>query len=393
MLYDVPNVETSQRLVKLNLGTPTFNRGPGESSGTFALESAIDELAEKLGIDPVALRLKNYADKDPDNGHPFSSNSLRECYARAAERFGWSRRNPKPRSMRDGDLLVGWGTSTATYPAKRMPASALARLTTDGGIVVQAATHELGTGTYTSMSQVAADALGVPVERIQFELGDTDYPENPISAGSMTASSTGPAVHAAALALREQIESRGGRAADVESCRALIAKNGGLDIEGRASVKPGEEQQRYSMHSFGAVFAEARVDPDLGEIRIPRIVAAYGVGRVLNEKTARSQLVGGIVYGLAMALHEHTAIDPATGRYLNADLSEYLVPVNRDVADIDVLFVDERDPYVDPIGVKGIGEIGTTGVAAAIANAVYHATGVRVRDLPITLDKVLQLSA
>jgi xanthine dehydrogenase YagR molybdenum-binding subunit len=390
VLYDVPNVDTSQRLVRLNLGTPTFNRGPGESSGTFGLESALDELAEKLGVDPVALRLKNYAEKDPERGVPFSSKSLRECYAQAAERFGWSRRSARPRSMRDGDALVGWGMATATYPAKRQPASALARLTGDGTIVVRAATHEFGTGTYTSMSQIAADALGVPVERIRFELGDTDYPENPISAGSMTAASTGPAVHAAALALGEEIKSRGGRAADLESCRAVVAKNGG-DIDARAGARPGEEQRTYSMHSFGAVFAEARVDPDLGEIRVPRIVAAYGVGRVLNEKLARSQLAGGIVYGLSMALHEHTAIDPRTGRYLNADLSEYLVPVNRDVADIDVLLVDERDAHVDPIGVKGIGEIGTTGVAAAVANAVHHATGVRIRDLPLTLDKVLQL--
>jgi xanthine dehydrogenase YagR molybdenum-binding subunit len=390
VLYDVPNVDTSQRLVRLNLGTPTFNRGPGESSGTFGLESALDELAEKLGVDPVALRLKNYAEKDPERGVPFSSKSLRECYAQAAERFGWSRRSARPRSMRDGDALVGWGMATATYPAKRQPASALARLTGDGTIVVLAATHEFGTGTYTSMSQIAADALGVPVERIRFELGDTDYPENPISAGSMTAASTGPAVHAAALALGEEIKSRGGRAADLESCRAVVAKNGG-DIDARAGARPGEEQRTYSMHSFGAVFAEARVDPDLGEIRVPRIVAAYGVGRVLNEKLARSQLAGGIVYGLSMALHEHTAIDPRTGRYLNADLSEYLVPVNRDVADIDVLLVDERDAHVDPIGVKGIGEIGTTGVAAAVANAVHHATGVRIRDLPLTLDKVLQL--
>jgi len=392
MLYDVPNVETSQRLVRLNLGTPTFNRGPGESSGTFGLESAIDELAERLGLDPIELRLKNYAETDPERGIPFSSKSLRECYARAAERFGWPRRPAAPRSMRDGDALIGFGMSTATYPAKRMPASASASLERDGSIVVRAATHEFGTGTYTSMSQIAADALGVPVERIRFELGDTEYPENPISAGSMTAASTGPAVHAAALALRDRIASLGGSAPDVESCRAIVAKNGGREVEANARAAPGAEQRKYSMHSFGAVFVEARVDAELGEIRIPRIVAAYGVGRVLNARLARSQLAGGIVYGVSMALHEHTAIDPRTGRYLNADLSEYLVPVNRDIGDIDVILVDEDDPHVDPIGVKGIGEIGTTGVAAAIANAVYNATGVRVRDLPITVDKVLEQS-
>jgi len=393
MLYDVPNVDTSQKLVRLNLGTPTFNRGPGESSGTFGLESAIDEIAARLGMDPVAMRMKNYAERDPESGRPFSSKSLRACYAHAAERFGWSRRTAAPRSMRDGDTLVGFGMSTATYPAKKQPASALARLLADGVILVQAATHELGTGTYTAMSQVAAKALDVPVGRIRFELGDSDYPENPISAGSMTAASTGPAVHAAALALGQRIEALGGRASDVQGCRALVAQNGGRPIEARASVKPGDEVRRYSMHSFGAVFAEVRVDPDLGDIRVARIVAAYGAGQILNAKTARGQLAGGIVYGIAMALHEQTAIDPRTGRYLNADLSEYLVPVNADVPDIDVMLIDEPDAHVDPIGVKGIGEIGTTGVAAAIANAVFHATGVRVRDLPITLDKVAQLSA
>jgi xanthine dehydrogenase YagR molybdenum-binding subunit len=390
MLYDVANVDTSQHLVTLNVGTPTFNRGPGESSGTFGLESAVDELAYTLGFDPIELRLKNYAARDPESGLPWSSKSLRECYAQGAERFGWPRRTPAPRSMRDGELLVGLGMATATYPAKRMPAAALARLAADGTFVVQAATHEFGTGTYTAMTQVAADALGVPTGRIRFELGDSDFPENPISAGSMTASSTGPAVHAAALALRQQIEAAGGRPADPASCQSLVAGNGGRPIEARGSSKPGPEQRQYSMHAFGAVFAEVRVDPDLGAVRVARLVAAYGAGRILNAKTARSQLAGGIVYGLAMALHEDTRIDPPSGRYLNADLSEYLVPVNADVPAIDVILVDERDDYVDPIGVKGIGEIGTTGVAAAIANAVFHATGVRCRDLPITLDRLLQ---
>ena len=386
MLYDVKNVQTSQRLVRLNLGTPTFNRGPGESSGTFGLESALDELAVALRIDPIDLRLKNYAERDPERGRPFSSKSLRECYARAAERFGWTRRNPMPRSMRDGEMLIGLGMSTATYPAKRMPASAVARLMPDGTVRVQAATHELGTGTYTVMTQLAASALGIPRRRVQFELGDTDYPENPISAGSMTAASTGPAVDAAARALRDRIVALGSDPADLESCQSLVARHGPLDAHGNA--RPGGEQQQYSMHAFGSVFVEVCVDPDLGEIRVARVVGAYGVGRVLNAKTARSQLAGGIVYGVAMALHEQTAIDPRTGRYVNADLSEYLVPVNADVGPIDIILLDEDDPHVDPIGVKGIGEIGTTGVAAAIANAVYHATGVRVRDLPVTLDKV-----
>jgi xanthine dehydrogenase YagR molybdenum-binding subunit len=319
---------------------------------------------------------------------PWSSKSLRACYVEGAKRIGWGRRTPKARSMRDGELLVGMGMSAATYPAKRMPASAVARLLADGTVVVQAATHEFGTGTYTSMSQVAADALGVPVARVRFELGDSNMPENPISAGSMTASSTGPAVQATATALRARVEQLGGTLADLASCRSLVDRNGG-PIEARADAKPGDEQEQYSMHSFGAVFAEVRVDPDLGQVRVAHLVGAYGVGRILNQKTARSQMIGGIVYGLGMALFEETAIDARTGRYLNADLAEYHLPVNADVPDIDVIFVDEHEPHVNPIGVKGIGEIGKTGVAAAVANAVHHATGVRVRDLPITLDKLL----
>jgi xanthine dehydrogenase YagR molybdenum-binding subunit len=389
MLYNVPNVSTTQRLVKLNLGTPTFNRGPGESSGTFALESAIDELAYKLGIDPIELRLKNYADKDPESGLPFSSKSLQECYSRGADRFGWGRRDLRPRSTRIGDRLIGWGMATATYPAKRLPASALARLMADGTVLIQAATHEFGTGTYTSMSQVAAEALGIPVGRIRFELGDTHFPENPISAGSMTAASTGPAVHQATTALKELITSLGGDVADVASCRSIVERRGAEPTETRATARPGSEQKRYSMHSFGAVFVEVDVDEELGDVHVSRVVGAYGAGRIINAKTAASQMIGGITYGLSMALYEYTAIDHRSGRYLNADLSEYLVPVNADAPPIDVLLVDEVDPFVDEIGVKGIGEIGTTGVAAAVANAVFHATGVRVRDLPITLDKLL----
>ncbi len=393
MLYDVANVATSQKLVKLNLGTPTFNRGPGESSGTFALESAIDELAYALDIDPIELRVRNHAEIDPEGGHPFSSKLLRDCYRQGADRFGWSRRTPKPRSMRRDGTLIGWGMSTATYPAKRLPASALAQLLADGTIVVRAATHEFGTGTYTAMTQVAAAALDVPVSRVRFELGDSDFPENPISAGSMTASSTGPAVHAACARLRERISSLGGRIEDVKNCRALAAAHDGARITATASARPGEERRKYSMHSFGAVFVEVVVDPDLGQIRVRRVVGAYDVGRVVNVKTATSQMIGGIIYGLSMALHEHTAIDPHSGRYLNADLSEYLVPVNADAPTIDVVLLDSYDSYTNEIGVKGLGEIGTTGVAAAVANAVYHATAVRARDLPITLDKVLQATA
>ncbi len=389
LMYACSNQQTAHELVRLDVGTPTFNRGPGESSGIFALESAMDELAVKLAMDPIELRLRNYAERDPESGLEWSSKSLRQCYSLGAERFGWSRRRAEPRSVRDGDAFVGIGMSSATYPARRAPASALARLMPDGMIVVQAATHELGTGTYTIMTQIAADALGVPIERVRFELGDTRLPENPISAGSLTAQSTGTAVHLAAVALHDKIAAMRGDVTTIVSARDLVTRGGGQPIEARADAKPGDEQKAFSMHSFGAIFAEVRVDASLGTVKLSRMLGAYGVGRILNPKTARSQMIGGMIYGLGMTLTEDTLLDARTGRYLNADLAEYLVPVNADIPEIDVMFMDERDPQTNPLGTKGIGEIGCVGVTAAIANAVYNATGVRVRDLPITLDKIL----
>ena len=255
-LYACPNVATSHHLVRLNVGTPTFMRAPGEATGTFALESALDELAYALDMDPIVLRTTNHADVDPESGKPWSSKSLRECYALGAEHFGWSRRDPRPRSMRDGDELVGFGMATATYPARRMPASAEVSLYRDGSVVVKAASHDLGTGTYTVLGQVAADALSVPVDRVRVELGDTDLPPNPISAGSMTVASTGSAVHLAALAARDKL--------------AQLGWTDGEPIVGRADAKPGDEAQRYSMHAFGAIFVEVRVDPELGTVRVSR---------------------------------------------------------------------------------------------------------------------------
>jgi xanthine dehydrogenase YagR molybdenum-binding subunit len=414
MLYACPNLETEYDLVRLNVGTPTFMRAPGETTGTFALESAMDELAVALRMDPVALRLKNYAERDPETGRPWSSKGLRACYAQAAARFGWSRRNPEPRATRDGRWLVGWGMATATYPARRNPAGAVARMLPDGRAWVRAGTQEIGCGTYTVMTQIAADALGLPPDRVRFELGDTMMPENPASVGSVTAASTGTAVYETATQLRSRLVQlaiadpasplQGVAESDVrvvdgrlsvasdgspgESYAALLARHGGQPVEAMVSSHAGAETAQYAMHSFGAVFAEVRIDEDLGEIRVPRIVTAHEVGRILNAKTARSQIAGGVVWGIGQALLEETLVDPRTGRYVNADLAEYHVPVNADVGTIDVDFVEEPDAHVNPIGVKGAGEIGITGVGAAIANAVYHATGVRVRDLPITLDKV-----
>jgi xanthine dehydrogenase YagR molybdenum-binding subunit len=391
MLYASPNIATTHRLVKLDLGTPTYQRAPGESTGTFALESAMDELAVALNMDPVALRLKNYAEVDPESGKPWSSKSLRECYRVAGDRFGWSKRNPTPGAMRDGDVAIGYGMATATYPTYRMKASALVRLAADtGGTVralVQTASQDIGTGTYTIMTQIAADAIALPVEQVRVEIGDSRMPPSPVSGGSMTAASTGSAVDAVCREARRQLAAQG--VTDDASLAAFLQRQPDRSFTVRADSAPGSASRDYSMHAFGAVFAEVRVDRDLGEIRVPRIVCAYGAGRILNAKTAHSQLVGGVIWGLGMALEEETLVDPHTGRYMNADLAEYHVPVNADVGQLDLSFVEEDDPHVNPIGVKGIGEIGITGVAGAIANAVYNATGVRVRDLPITLDKVM----
>jgi xanthine dehydrogenase YagR molybdenum-binding subunit len=420
MLYASPNIETTHRLVKLDLGAPTFQRAPGEAPGTFAIESAMDELAVALAMDPLDLRLKNYAETDPESGKPWSSKALRECYRIGAERFGWARRARTPGTMRDGNVLVGYGMASATYPTYRMPASAAVRLTADGSgavrALVQTASQDLGTGTYTIMTQVAADALGLAPEQVRFELGDSRMPPSPVSGGSMTAASTGSAVHESCIAARQRLVDlaiadvasplHGALATAVnaadgrlvlstdtskgESYSDLLRRQPAGTIEVRADSMPGKEGNAYSSHAFGAVFTEVRVDRDLGEIRVPRVVAAYGAGKILNAKTARSQLQGGITWGIGMALEEETLVDPRSGRYINADLAEYHVPVNADIGSLDVTFVDEMDSHVNPIGVKGVGEIGITGVAASIANAIYNATGVRVRELPITLDKVLQ---
>lgn len=366
-LHSCPNVYTRHRIARLNVHTPTYMRAPGESSGVFALESALDELAAALNIDPVELRLRNEPKIDEFKKLPFSSRSTRECYRVAAERFGWSRRNPKPRSMRDGRWLVGYGMATATYPMNYAPASARARRLPDGTVEVTSAASDMGPGTWTSMTQVAAEALGLPIERVKFMLGDTRLPRAPVHGGSLTMASVGSAVQAACRKLREE---------------------GG--VEATADIKPGDEGTRFSMHSFGAVFVEVAVDPDLGETRVRRIVGAYGAGRVVNPKLARSQSIGGMIGGIGMALMEHSVVDVRNGRVANANLAEYAVPVHADTPPVlDVVFVPEEDPHVNPLGVKGLGEIAMVGVAPAITNAIFHATGKRIRELPVTPDKLL----
>lgn len=414
MLYAVPNVETSQRLVKSDIGTPSFMRAPGESTGNYALECAMDELAVALKMDPVELRLKNYAERDRDKDLPWSSMSLRECYKIAGDKFGWNKRNPEPRSMRDGKALIGWGMASSAYPTRRSESHALARIHVDGTILVESGTQDLGTGTYTVMTQIAADAIGVAPKEVTFRLGDTDYPETPVSGGSQTAASTGSAVHLAAAALREKLvqmavsdaqsPAHNANTGDVtisdgrisvqgssrgETLQAMLARHNVQHVEAEATATPGEERKQYSMYAFGAQFAEVRVDESLGMLRVSRMVGCFGAGKILNAKTARSQFMGGMVWGIGLALLEDNNYDARLGRIVNNNLAEYLVPVNADVPAIEAMWVDEVDTHVNPLGVKGIGEIGITGAAAAVANAVFHATGKRVRDLPITLDKLL----
>jgi xanthine dehydrogenase YagR molybdenum-binding subunit len=414
MLYAVPNQVTTHRLVRLNVGTPTFMRAPGEATGSFALESAMDELAVQLDMDPLALRLKNDTQVDPSVNRPFSARALRTCYEVGAERFGWSQRPAAPRATRRGDTLIGYGLGTATYPANRNEAAARARIFADGTAEVESGTQDLGTGTYTVMTQVAADALGFAPHDVRFVLGDSSLPKAPGSGGSQTAASVSPAVRDActqararliALASADPASPVHGLAPDALAVEdgwvvsrtdatrrvaaATLVARAGAPVDVRASARPGAERETYAFHSFGAVFVEAHVDALLGTIRMPRVVAVYDVGRILNHKTARSQLMGGLVWGIGAALEEQTLLDTRYGRFTNANLAEYHVPVNADIGELDVTFLDQPDPHINSLGVRGIGEIGITGVVAALANAVWHATGVRVRDLPITLDKLM----
>ena len=385
-LYACPNYDSKERLVRIDSGTPQFMRAPGESTGSFAMESAMDELAYKLAIDPLELRRRNHADKDPETGRPYSSKSLLQCYDVAAKAFGWDKRNPKPGTMRDGHELIGWGMATATYPAHMFPASASATLLPDGTALVRAGSQDIGTGTYTVMTQVAADTLGLPLERVRFELGDTDFPQAGTSGGSTTAASVGSAVKMACSGVMQKAQALSNPG---ESFADMLKRKRLPSLEDKWESKLNAKREEFATRSFGAQFVEVRVDRDLGVLRVSRIVSAFACGRILNAKTARSQYIGGIVWGLGMGLFEASRYDARTGKIVNGDLGDYLVPVNADVPDIDVHFVDEHDEHINEIGVKGVGEIGITGVAAALANAAYHATGKRIRDLPITLDKLL----
>jgi xanthine dehydrogenase YagR molybdenum-binding subunit len=384
-LHSCPNVYTRHRIARMSIHTPTYMRAPGESSGVFALESAMDELAATLGVDPVELRLRNEPQRDEFRQQPFSSRATREAYRLAAERFGWSRRSAAPRSMRDGHWLIGWGMAAATYPMNFAPASARARLLPDGSAEVTTAASDMGPGTWTSMTQVAAETLGLPIERVRFTLGDTRLPKAPVHGGSMTMASVGSAVQAACRKVRQDTLARASVTNLDEAMRRLERP-----MEATEEVQPGQQGEGYSKHAFGAVFVEVAVDPDLGETRVRRIVGAYGAGRVINPKLARSQCIGGMIGGIGMALMEHSVVDARNGRVPNANLAEYAVPVHADTpAVMDVIFVREDDPHLNPLGVKGLGEIAMVGVAPAIVNAIYHATGKRIRELPATPDKLI----
>ena len=412
LLYSSPNASYAHRLAHLDLPTSCDMRAPSAAPGVYALEAAMDELAVALKLDPVELRLRCYSERDQHENRPFSSKALRECYRQGADAFGWSKRNPEPRSMRDGGDLVGWGMATGVWEALQMPITVRIVLSANGHAEVACATSDIGTGTYTIMAQVAADTLGLPLDSISIKLGDSSLPQSPVEGGSWIAASvangivtTAEAIRGELLRLAKQMPNSplanassdeltlvdGQLVSKHDSARVVsiadAMRHGGVErIEQEKTTTPAADNARaHNAHS--AIFAEVKVDEQLGVVRVTRVVSAIAAGRILNTKTATSQILGGVVWGIGMALHEEALIDHRFGRIMNANIAEYHVPVNADVHDIKVIFVDEPDDS-NPLGIKGLGEIGIVGVAAAVANAVYHATGTRVRNLPITLDKL-----
>lgn len=406
VLYAAPAIATTHRVAPVSTIRPGPMRSPAEGVGLVALEQAMDELAYEVGVDPVELRLRNHADRDPINGRPWSSKKLRECYAEGARRFGWADRPMAPGTLRDGNDLVGLGMATATMFTAIRPSAARVTIRADGSVLIEAGTQEIGTGVYTIMPQVAAEVLGCDPGQVAITLGDTLLPEATLTGGSGTTLSVGGAVRSAARALASKLASmafaEGGAAPETAavdgadlvlregpvrriSLRDLLGESGEVSADG--SYAP--EDTGYSIRAFGAVFAEVRVDADLRTPRVSRITGVYSAGRIINEKTARSQMTGGMVWGIGQALLEQSVPDPALGRFVSKNLAGYLVPVNADVPDLDTHFVDEYDEHAGLLGAKGIGELASAGVGPAIANAVFHATGIRVRKVPITPEDLL----
>ena len=415
LLYKSANAKYEHKLARLDVPTPCDMRAPGAATGVYALECAMDELAVALKLDPVELRLRCYSESDQNNDVPFTSKQLKACYRKGAEAFGWARRIPEPRSMRDGNDLVGWGMATGIWEALQVPTAARIVLTGNGHAEVSCATTDIGTGTYTIMAQVTADMLGVPIENVTVKLGDSSLPHSQVEGGSWMATSVAHAIAAAADEVRiellglaqkmpgsplaglqpdDVVLSDGTIVAKQNKSRAVsladAMRHSGVDRVEHEKLAEFKEDNKHARNTHSAIFAEVKVDEQLGIIRVTRVVNAVAAGRIINPKTAASQIMGSVVWGIGMALHEETLVDHNFGRIMNANIAEYHVPVNADVQDIKIIFVDEPDSTVNPLGIKGVGEIGIVGVAAAIANAVYHATGKRVRDLPITIDKIFR---
>ena len=386
-LYAWPAFSTSHRLVRLDRGSPAAMRSPFGGVGLVAVEITVDELAYKLGMDPLDLRLKNHADVDPSDGLPFSSKKLRECYDEGARRFGWSKRLYAPRAMRDGRDLVGYGMATTLLRAFRFPAQARISIDRAGQVRVETSTQDIGQGVSTVLPQIAADVLGVPVERVALALGDTALPVAPFTGGSSATMSVGSGVQDAAAKLRDRLLEAG--ANGPEGYPGALAAREIEVLSADGAWSPDEGAPSAALFSFGAIFAEVRVDVDIPIPRVRRVVGVYSAGKILNAKTARSQMTGGIIWGIGQALLERSETDPGLGRFLSKNLSGYLVPVNADVPEIDASFVEEFDPHASPLGARGIGELGAIGIGPAIANAVFHATGVRVRKVPIRPEHLL----
>jgi xanthine dehydrogenase YagR molybdenum-binding subunit len=377
IMYAAPNRRTTHRLARLDIPEGTWMRAPGECPGMFALESAMDELAIACKLDPIELRVRNEPAVDPESGKPFSSRGLVACLREGAQRFGWSPRDPQPRQRQSGRWLIGTGVAASTYPYVQFPAVAKARVEQSGRYRVSIAAADIGTGALTVLTQIAADALEAPLEHVQLEIGDSMLPPAGGAGGSSGTTSWGSAIVAAARNLRKRLHEEYGDTIPDEGLEALGRFENDADTD------------HFSIHAFGAQFAEAHVNIDTGEVRVPRLLGVFAAGHILNPKTARSQFLGGMTMGLSMALHEESVLDPRFGDFVNHDFAEYHIATNADVRELEILWVDEDDPHINPMGSKGIGEIGIVGTAAAIANAVAHATGVRVRELPITLDKFL----
>ena len=405
-MYACPNVASNVTIVRADRATPGFMRAPAETPYFFALESAMDELAVALDMDPVELRRINDTQKEPIKGLPYTSRALMPCFDQAAAAFGWKQRDPRPLSMRDGDWLIGWGCATSAYPTQMAAAAARVRLFADGRVQVETAGHEIGNGLYTVAAQTAAERLGLPVDRITVNLGDTDLPPAPVAGGSISTASVCTVIAQACDAIRLRLGQNGAPAADVtaaikdsgmgaleeyaESLPHGVPKNAVQALyKGGASPAGGAKLPDRIQFAFGAQFAEVRVHSRTREIRVSRMVGAFASGRILNPRTAHSQYMGGMIWGIGSALHEQTEIDPRAARYVNANLADYMVPVNADIGEVHVIMVPEEDKLVNPLGVKGIGEIGIVGTSAALANAIYHATGQRLRDLPLRIEKLV----